>query len=226
MFKSVGRAWRKLAAVVGGIAGGLVLATGAVASATSYTLPEHFNIDKLGINIGTLLYERRDTLLSIGDPANGGLAWTFNSHLATDNYSGDISYWGQPAAGSHQFHVKLAGAVTLFVGCENGTCMNASGTGSTLVKTASNWVYTVEDGTIYTFSATGDYTTESQYTPIVSLGQLLSIQHPDGSLITISYYSGVNEIQSVVSNRGYALKYEWNGSGGDGLSKSLTQKFI
>jgi len=219
MFKSVGRVWRILAAVLVVTAGALGFVSPALAGAASYTLPEHFNVDRLGINIGTLLYERRDTLISIGDPANGGLSWTFQSHLGTDPYDGVISYWGPPAAGSHLWQVKIAGAQTTFVGCESGICQNGSGTQATLALSGSNWLYTGEDGTVYTFSATGSYTSENSFQPVVFIGHLLSIHKPNGALLTINYSGSTELIQSVVSNRGYALKYEWNGSGGDGRSK-------
>jgi hypothetical protein len=84
-------------------------------------------------------------------------------------------------------------------------CQNYSGSGATLVKTSSNWIFTESDASVYTFD-----TTVTGNSPITGAGKLLSIQRPSGELITINHgVSGAPfQVSSVVSSRGFALKYE------------------
>ncbi|MEQ7874295.1 hypothetical protein ABDK56_09870 [Sphingomonas sp. ASV193] len=188
------------------IASLLVETSPLTAGPTSYDLPDYLTVDKLGVDLATMLYERNDRLLSIGDPAIGGLSWSFIAHSDTDPYNGWISYWGPPAAGN-QTQVKIAGAVTIFTGCQNGACKELQGRGTSLTNNGSNWIFTGSDGSIYTFSILNSFSSYNQTTqPVVTLGQLLSIRRPNGVTITINYYQGY-AIQSVVSSGGYALKY-------------------
>jgi YD repeat-containing protein len=194
--------WALLGASVGSA---LTMTTAAHASA-SYALPDHYNFDKLGIDIGSLEYERHDTFLTIGDPADGGLAWSFVGHSGSDPYWATIMYWQSPASAGYQTQVKIGGHVTAFVGCGTNNCVNWSGTGATLVKTATNWVYTADDGSVFTFDIRGNISDANTSNPQVYLGRLLSITRPSGAVITINYNSD-NSIRSVVSSLGYALKY-------------------
>lgn len=205
---------RPLASVVGFTAA-CALASAAYGSAGSYAIPDHLTLDKLGVDIGSLEFERSDTFLTIGDPADGGLAWAFVGHSASDPYDGVIVAAMSPATPVQEIQAKIGGHVTVFIHCETGACQNMSGTGSTLVKTASNWTYTTEDGSVYTFDAPA-YTID-QYDPVAVAGKLLTISRPTGAVVTINYTSS-NGIQSVVSSRGYALQYTGNANGGTTIS--------
>lgn len=190
------------------LGGAAVLCDAAYAGDIPYALPNTLNIDKLGVDIASLQYERHDTFLSIGDPIDGGLSWTFIGHSGSDQNVGKIFYFVPPATAARQTEVKIGANRTIFVECDSGACQNMSGTAATLVKTGSNWFFTTGDGSIYKFDATGDFSDADNLQPTALLGKLLTITRPSGAVITINY-SG-NSIQSVVSSRGYALMYGAN----------------
>ena len=111
-----------------------------------------------------------------------------------------------------QMRVSIAGSTDTFYSGVNGT-----GRPTTFVENATNFVYTTEDGTIYTFDKL--IIDQPTYSTIRK-GKLISILRPEGTKITINYdYSPTctagtqtcnYRILSVVSNRGYALKYEYS----------------
>jgi hypothetical protein len=78
MFKSVGRAWRKLA-VLAVTAASVCGAAPTLAQQqdTTVTNPVRRIMDPLGIDIASAQFVRSNTHLTIGDPANGGLAWKY-----------------------------------------------------------------------------------------------------------------------------------------------------
>lgn len=180
------------------------LAAPAHASST-YSLPANITIDKLGVEIGSLIYERRDTLMSIGDPAAGGLSWTYIPGSGSDSFDGSVTIAMSPATPVYETQIRIAGNLTVFIHCESGACQNFSGTPSSLVKTGSNWIYTEGDGTTYKFDDNGG--TIDVFDPVAQIGRLLTITYPNGVVISLNYFGTSSTLQSVVSSGGYALKY-------------------
>lgn len=168
----------------------------AIANTTTAVDPERFNVDPLGINITTGMLMRRDPLLVAGDPSAGGLAWRYLP--GTVNYFGDVVEVTGFTSGESMVWVTIEGSQTVFV--KNSTSyMNGSGQGGSLQKTATEWVFTDGQGAVYRFD--------------ISQPRLKSILKPDGTLTTITYdASGYYNVKSVVTNRGFALKYEYSGS--------------
>ena len=172
---------------------GLIAALG-FASATSvkaqaedtYRTPERKFIDPLGISSLEADYVRNDTLLSIGDPAQGGLAWTYHGHdpSLSGAYSGyiDVNYTLK------ETFVVIGETAIAFVG-QNPPYVNGIGTSSTLVGN----VYTSEDGTVYTFTG----------------GSLSSILQPNGVLTTLNTGTCASgTCSSATTNTGFAFKFD------------------
>jgi hypothetical protein len=202
MFKSMGRVWRGATIVVGAVLALLsspTVASAQVAGEDNFENPSTQVLDPLGIDIAGDQNVRNDTLLAIGDPKNGGLAWTYHGHThipsLTADYTGSVAYTTYED-GSSYYQVTIGENVTKFDASYN----NVSGNSATLVLSGSNYIFTGTDGTKYTFPSTsGGY-------------QLSTIQKPDGTSLTIySHYCGSclsNVTESVVSNRGYAFKFD------------------
>lgn len=198
-----------------------LFSTLAQADNPSYTAPDRSVLDFNGVELGDAVLQKSFTILSIGDPNNGGLAWGLTGHSGTDSYSGTLEFWPSNVGNTGNLvrtsmRVKLAGSTDSFDGDCLTTCANKSGGSSTLV--GSGWKYTTGDGTVYIFDslATPDNSMPAN-TSVQFIGKLLWIQKPNGVKITINYSNLVGcagircfQIQSVISNRGYALKYEYN----------------
>lgn len=202
MFKSMGRAWRNLM-VMAVLAGACGFAAQAIAQDATATNPERTIYDPLGIDIAAAAYVHPNTHLTVGDPGNGGLAWKYLP--GSSSFEGFVEVGGawSPTV------VKIEGNATSFI--PNGSAwQNASGTGSTLTSNASNWIYTDQQGIVYTFN---QIPYNSAQNPSVE-GRLLSIAKPNGEIVTLNYAASStnNSLASVVSNRGYAIKYVWNSS--------------
>ena len=203
-----------------------------------FTAPDKMITDPNGVDLLSAHLTRPQTFLTIGDPAAGGLVVDYYGPGA-HSYAGSIVYWGEKNSTStpgyvflNQIRVKFGGVVDTFhMSPSNPTCAtpcpNTNGTSATLVKSGINWVYTTSDGTVFRFDAlnTPAYstTTVEQF-----IGKLLTITKPDGTLITINYdinstcpSSGLcYRIKSVVSNRGFALRFNY-ASGGYGSPSSI-----
>jgi len=157
-----------------------------LASAQDYKNPERRFLDAIGVSINEGIYHREITPLTIGDPATGGLAWTYHGHAYTfkGDYIGTVTY----DSGLNETTVSFGETSYPF---ENGTSYtNGHGSSDTLTTNANGYLYTTEDGTVYTYTGT----------PSTSYA-LTSILKPNGLKITIN--SG-----SVVTNTGYALKFD------------------
>ncbi len=183
MFKSMDRAWRNMCLVVAAF-GAIVIPQvvyAQVAGEDTFENPRTLILDSLGIDIAGDQYVRDDTPLTIGDPAHGGLAWTYHGHThlpsLTADYTGSVGSVTDELGNTYK-QVTIGENETSFDTSYN----NLSGTSATLT---SGGIFTDVDGTIYTFVS----------------GALSTIQKPDGTVLTI--YS-----QSVVSNRGYAFKFD------------------
>lgn len=206
-----------------GLLVGLVLLMPAISwgAPSNYTAPDRKLIDPAGVDLVSGIYFRSDTFLTIGDPANGGLAWIYQGYIGTDSYTGKLVYAPPYAGAPSEMRVSIAGSTDTFYDGVNG-----SGRPTTFVENTTNFVYTTEDGTIYTFDKL--IIDQPTYSTIRK-GKLISILRPEGTKITINYdYSPTctagtqtcnYRVLSVVSNRGYALKYHYDPSYYDWLVK-------
>jgi len=160
-------------------------------------------MDPLGIDVADGQYPRSDAFLTIGDASSGGLSWRYipGAHV----YHGNVVEVLPLGANNQLTTVKVEGNATTFI--NNGTSyVNASGTGATLTKTASNYIFTDDDGTIYTYTWTYQASYGSPAVAPSNIGPLVSIQKPNGTLITITGNTLNGGGTTVVSNQGYALK--------------------
>jgi RHS repeat-associated protein len=190
---------------------GLAMAGTALAEPSQYTAPTGKVMDPNGVDLTSGQYNRSDTFLTIGDPANGGLAWTYTGHSNTDNYTGELFYVPNVGATPEEYRVKIAGSTDTFTMGVNNT-----GSAAKFEETTSNWLYTDRSGIVYTFDKlTIDQPTYS----VIRKGKLVSITYPNGNVVTINHEYSPSctantqtcdyRIKSVVSNRGYAFKYEY-----------------
>jgi len=185
------------------LAGALLLAGQGAATAQTaddFKNPERQFLDPLGVEITGQIYTRNDTFLTIGDPAAGGLAWTFHAHSLTapGDYSGSIfdkSVSLGEATGDDCIYVRIGDDETAFNGF-----VNANGSSATLATISGGYVFTSDDGTVYTFANNPAYPATSTI-----YAYLTTIKKPNGVLITLNA-SGSSS--SAVSNTGFALKFD------------------
>jgi len=161
------------------------------ASATdipNFTAPGVQILDPLHIDIAGDQYVRNDTFLTIGDPSNGGLAWSYIIHRGgTDlwaGYEGTVTI--DTSTGTTIYMVTVGEGSTEFDASFN----NLSGNGATLSSSGGNYTYTSRTGSVYAFSGT----------------TLSSITQPNGTVYSINFDSSGGG--SVVSNRGYAFRID------------------
>ena len=188
-------------------------------------------IDKNGIDLMSGRFSRRDTLMSIGDPKAGGLEWVYSLHttdqIIEDRYSGKVVLENATYGNSAKTKVTVGGEADSFSnttsklgGACSTTCVNTLGRSSTLVLTTvasvNTYVYTDSKGDTYNFDPLSG-TVAPPYTGTIA--RLSSINYANGVTITISYDDSSSctaksvgcpyRIKSVVSNMGYAFKYEY-----------------
>ncbi len=177
-------------------------AWGQSATSDSYTNPERQRIDQLGVSIDEALYVRNDTLLSIGNPAADGLAWTFHGHntVAAADFRGYISF--DDSISPNMTFVNTGESSFAFINGAGSTYINAYGKSGTLTVQSlagGNYTYTSEDGTVFTYTA----------------DVLATILKPNGTKITLNGFESCTDSDllcdyiytSAVTNTGYALMF-------------------
>lgn len=184
----------------------------AQAAPSTYTAPETKVMDPNGVDLVSGQYFRSDTFLTIGDPASGGLAWTYTGHPATDSYTGEVWYTG--TAPNRYWTVKIAGTTeNIATTCELANHLGCGNQNSPnfFNETTNSYTYTTGDGTVYTFKKLASDTSSSQ-----RRGILTNILRPNGDSVTINHehesctsYSCNYRIKNVINNRGFAFKYEY-----------------
>lgn len=150
-------------------------------------------IDPLGVNIPQQTYVRRDRFLEIGTPATGGLDWTFAPYIPP--HYGDITQVNASSS-SKIVRVRVGENEATFGSNNGGAWVDGAQKGETLTKTATEWIYTSNDGTIYKFS--------------VSTRQLTYIERPNGVRVRLAYSGSTPDmaaLSSVQTNTGYGFKY-------------------
>lgn len=188
MARSIARAVSVLALSTA-LAGVAMIASPASATdIPNFTAPGVQILDKLGIDIAGDQYVRNDTFLTIGDPSNGGLAWSYIVHRGSTDlwagYEGSVTL--DTSTGPTIYTVTVGEGTTEFDASFN----NLSGTSGTLSSSGGNYTYTSRTGVVYAFTGT----------------TLSSITQPNGTIYSINFDSSGGG--SVVSNRGYAFKID------------------
>jgi hypothetical protein len=179
--------------------------------ANPYTPPETRAMDPNGVDVGRSVLYRTETFLTIGDPSGGGLSWSYSGVRNQDGFTGYLHKDMAPAqSGGENYWTASMGEQSYTFYCD--TCNSGTANYATLAHVGSTWTVTVKDGTVYTYD---ELTASSSYD---YFAKLLSVQRPNGVRLNYTYgtCSGGNEtcrLLSVVSNAGYAFKYDYDGSG-------------
>jgi RHS repeat-associated protein len=200
------------------VAGGLFLSIGLPNSAVAQvdnSLPPpapYQSVDENGVDLasGAISYNHEQVV--IGDPQNGGLSRIFTRWVLRDNNSGGIDYRGDLGQTVMVYTVSIGQSSEMFT-ASGSNFVSSQGTGSTLVFSSGSSTYTLtkRDGTVATYSAAK----VGNGPAAGSLGLLESLVLPNGQKNSF-YYKQVGtsgaygwRLTSVVSNRGYMLKYEY-----------------
>lgn len=186
-------------------------------------------VDGNGIEVMSGRFSINKPLLTIGDPKNGGLQWSYTMHTGDaeiiDQYSGKVRLeYGVYGAGT-KTKVTAGNSADSFRNTAGETpglctlgCINILGRSSSLVRVGDTYIYVNSSGDIYNFDALAG-TVNPPYSGTIA--RLSTIQYANGVTISIAYEDSsscapktvgcVYRIKNVVSNTGYALKYEYSG---------------
>ncbi|MBP2161634.1 MULTISPECIES: hypothetical protein [Asticcacaulis] len=201
----------------------------------SKTAIERPILDQNNVDLLSGHYTRTDEHLTIGNAANGGLRWSYSQHTSDaefiDTYNGKITLDNSVNVDSGKTKVTVSSGSDSFlkVGGTGGACStdckNSLSRSSTLVKSGSEYIYTNTSGDVFYFDAfTGNI--NPPYTGTIA--RLKRIENANGVKITITYdelgscaltVGCPYRINSVVTNTGYGLKYEYLYSNSRHLSK-------
>ncbi len=199
----------------------------ALAGNPSFTAPDQSVFDPNGVDLLSMHLDKNKPMLSIGDPNDGGLAWVLIGHQSTDSYGGAVVYATNNQATGNPLPVviddmrfKFGGSTDSFDGTCAGACKNLQIGPATLVKAGSNYLYTAKDGAVYKLTAEDTPNGSSNYFEQF-IGKLISITKPNGATLSINYESSspcsyigtCYRIKSVISNEGFALKYDYPTTG-------------
>ncbi len=178
----------------------------AMAQASLEPPPSFQTVDRFGVDVisGSVLVS--SPAISIGDPDNGGLSFTatWDSVGAGWRYSN----WGEvvkelakPDPYCLTFYtVVYMGGSNVFQrdDCNLNTFSAIDGDG-TLMATSTGYIYTALDGAIATYTGTGRRVAVS------------SIVRLNGDITTYIYSTSGLGLLSVTNNRGYQIKFEYDG---------------
>lgn len=202
-----------------------VIAAGPVLAQTSIPPPQTFNpVDPNGVNLFTGGIQGPRHSLRIGQPGQGGLSidvyydssagnglWR---HTQTGTLNRDPLVPGSPGYDIPQYQLTLPGFSALYLRDVDGTFVLEDGTG-TLEETSTDiFTYTALDGTI----ATIDRTKRSTYGTLAWMGQVVSIERPNGEVLTYHYGQVLTgeplpvyarRLQSVTNNLGYQIHFQY-----------------
>ncbi len=182
--------------------------------------PVNTFLDPAQVDLASGSLNVSDAIVTIGDPAQGGLQWVYHAGLARDNFYGAVNNLG------NNYTVSLGDASYSFTRDPNtGAFSSTLGDGVQLsYDNAATYTATLRDGTIATFSTTWR---SNNYTQAAA--RVISIQTPTGVITTFSYKRYLTRpptavrLQGVSNNLGYAIKFTYqtnNNSASDGV---LTQ---
>ena len=206
--------------------GAALIAAAAPAQAqSSIPPPQTFNpVDANGVNLFTGGIQGPRHTVSIGQPGQGGLSvdlfydssagtgiWR---HSLVGTFNRDPLIPGSPGYNTPQYQLTLPGFNALYLRDVNGVFHLQDGAGS-LAETATDvFTYTALDGTV----ATVDRTKRSLYPYFAFMGQMTTIQRPNGEVVTYHYAevptgeplpAHARRIQSVTNNFGYQIHFQY-----------------
>lgn len=186
--------------------------------------PKSYATTPGGINVadGSLVYSVTD--LSVGpmklerfyrtgssQPNNPMFGWNFASNF--EIYISKITQFSGVAISSYKLIAHLGSSASGTFVQSNGSSFvgpdNLDAEKGLLVWNGTQYVYTDDSGTIYTFSATVQaagtlYQANSR--------KIEKIQFPDGRVQTFSY-NGSGYLKLVEDSSGYAMVFDYNGNG-------------
>lgn len=165
-------------------------------------------VDRFGVDLTTGTVQVQTPTISIGDPANGALAFSAS-------WDGEDAIWRFSTAGEVTEELAkpdpycLAFHTVVYLGSSNVFQRESCGSPNfdrldgygTLAQTSGGYTYTARDGSVAIYSG------QSRTVPISTITRL------NGEVIT---YSAGTTVSSVTSNRGYQLRLE---SGANGYAK-------
>lgn len=209
------------------VAFGLVLtliASGPVLAQTSIPPPQTFNpVDANGVNLFTGGIQGPRHSLSIGPAGQGGLS----IDVYYDSSAGN-GLWRHTQTGTLnrnpiipdpmqvpvQYQVALPGYNALYIRDVEDNFVLEDGTGTLEETSPDIFTYTALDGTV----ATIDRTKRSTYGTLAWMGQVVSIERPNGEVLTYHYAQILTgeylplyarRLQSVTNNFGYQLHFQY-----------------
>lgn len=192
------------------LAAAIILAFAGMARAQTPNIPPpapYSPVDARGINLFSGEFTYASPSISVGT-AEGGLSYT-----AT--YDTAINYWRHSVwGGVHRtpvlpgpsqapiWSVTVMGDSAVFSEDGSGGYQIVEGDGA-LTETAGTFAYTALDGTVAVF---GGPSTFNRY--LANAGLITSLTRPNGEVLNWTYNTDTL-IQSVVSNRGYQLQFNY-----------------
>lgn len=174
--------------------------------------PAFSSVDANGVDLISGSFNRTVKELSIGPNGQGGLVYarTFIGSGWTDNFAGTV--YTQVVVGITETVVSIGGSSTNFA-CNSSICVSMLNDGATLVFDSTNYTYTARDGTVAVFPKA--HTAETNNPNI--LARVSTLTSPNGDALSFTYKLAnacsdcvtAMRLQSVVSNRGYHLKFQY-----------------
>lgn len=182
---------------------------GALLAQITPPLPVHPERDGNGVDLAGWRSMLEWSPITIGTPEQGGMYLTFYFELGggdRDNYTSDLTFV-DPSAGTMQ-SVATIGAHT-WVSAQGP---NGSELGSSVALSSDNTAeYQVRDGTIAEYYSIQSYPDVAASPGTQMYFYATSVRKPNGEILT--YHNKFNgwhdRIQSVASNRGYQIKFDY-----------------
>jgi RHS repeat-associated protein len=143
--------------------------------------------------------------LSIGRPGAGGLSIT-QTYYESSGSTNDLT--GYVAASGSTYTVSFGTSTETFTSTDGVHFSNNQGAASMLSTNGTNYFYTLGDGTVVKYIIPG----QTYY-----MNTIAQISYPTGEIWTFNYVPvgslSINVVQSVTSNRGYQLHFDYPAGG-------------
>lgn len=204
---------RRARSLIGALVAGLALllsSAGEVAAQGIPPPPSYSPTDANGINLFSGAFTYTSPTISVG-PEGQGLSYT--ATFGTSVNAWRHSVWGGmaeepfigPARPYPTFTATVLGETVVFAYVAN-EYVTVEGNG-TLTKNGAIFTYTALDGSVAVFGGP-----RPLYPFVANRGLITTLTRPNGEQLTWTYASG-SEIQSVTSNRGYQLHFQYTTDG-------------
>lgn len=166
--------------------------------------PVYSSNDSNGVDMATGRFNLSRPGVSIGAPGNG-LAQVWIDLDLRDNFRGNVErrYLNAEPHSPLEYTVTVGASSAKFLGFPTAPFSLFGGQGpQTLGQSGSDLIYTDGDGTVYRLSQLpGLGLTDSWY--------ITSVERPDGEKLTYTYVANTTARQSIVSNLGYMIHYDY-----------------